>query len=463
MKTFKLSEIKILPNRQRTDFDTKSLRELADNIYSSWNIQLPGVFIENDTPFLVWGERRFRAIALLASEGKTYRIHNGHAVPLGHIAVETLDALATEVEREEVEYSENVHRVELPWPNRVKALSRIHEMRKALNPKQTIIDTAREIAAKTNLSVTTLTKLPSKTHGASTNASIPVAIAIAPHLNDPEVAKATSVAAAFAIVAKKAEAAASAALIKRRRASGALSGELIELRYGDAKTLILDVKDKTVDLIFTDPPYGVDADTDNFNRRFATKHTYADDPLAAKEFMQWLLLESFRVAKDRANLFMFCDSKHYDWLRDTAARAAWSPYPRPLIWDKLAPGIGPWQDNGFGNSYEMIFFATKGRRGLNTTIRDVLPHKRVTKEEKIHAAQKPDSLLRQLIAISTLPGEFILDPCAGSGSTLLAARALQRYALGFETDKDIFELATTRILRATSNNGQTNATSGQKT
>jgi site-specific DNA-methyltransferase (adenine-specific) len=183
----------------------------------------------------------------------------------------------------------------------------------------------------------------------------------------------------------------------------------------------------------------------NFSRMQTQKHSYGDDPAKAREFMQFLLLESFRVCRERANLFMFCDIKHYAWLVDAASRAAWSPFPTPVVWDKMSPGVAPWQDSGFARSYELIFFATKGRRGLSTSIRDILQHKRVETGMRRSAAQKPDSLLRQLIAVATIPGEMVFDPCAGSGSTLLAAQALKRRALGFEIDQDLYNAALSAI------------------
>lgn len=61
--------------------------------------------------------------------------------------------------------------------------------------------------------------------------------------------------------------------------------------------------------------------------------------------------------------------------------------------------------------------------------------------EKIHPTQKPVGLLKKLIEIFTDEGEVVIDPCAGSGSTLVAALELKRKAFGFEIDKDFYPLA----------------------
>ena len=67
---------------------------------------------------------------------------------------------------------------------------------------------------------------------------------------------------------------------------------------------------------------------------------------------------------------------------------------------------------------------------------------------KVHPTQKPVPLLENLIRIFTDRNDVVIDPCAGSGSTLLAAMNLGRRAYGFEIKKDFYKLATTQVLRA---------------
>lgn len=66
--------------------------------------------------------------------------------------------------------------------------------------------------------------------------------------------------------------------------------------------------------------------------------------------------------------------------------------------------------------------------------------------EKVHPTQKPVRLLEQLIEIFTDKGEVVIDPCAGSGSTLLAATQTGRRGYGFEIKKDFFKLANEKVL-----------------
>lgn len=65
---------------------------------------------------------------------------------------------------------------------------------------------------------------------------------------------------------------------------------------------------------------------------------------------------------------------------------------------------------------------------------------------KIHPTQKPISVLRRLIEIFTDPGDVVIDPCAGSASTLRAAFEIGRNAYGFEVDKNFYQQAKKEML-----------------
>ena len=65
---------------------------------------------------------------------------------------------------------------------------------------------------------------------------------------------------------------------------------------------------------------------------------------------------------------------------------------------------------------------------------------------KIHPSQKPISVLKRLIETFTDPGDVVIDPCAGSGSTLRAARELGRNSYGFEVSRDFYRKAKEQML-----------------
>jgi site-specific DNA-methyltransferase (adenine-specific) len=66
---------------------------------------------------------------------------------------------------------------------------------------------------------------------------------------------------------------------------------------------------------------------------------------------------------------------------------------------------------------------------------------------KVHRTQKPVPLLEELIRIFTDKNDVVIDPCAGSGSTLLAAMNMGRRAYGFEIKKDFYKDATDKVLK----------------
>lgn len=66
---------------------------------------------------------------------------------------------------------------------------------------------------------------------------------------------------------------------------------------------------------------------------------------------------------------------------------------------------------------------------------------------KIHPTQKPVNLLKTLIKTFTDPGDVVIDPCAGSGTTLRAARELSRNSFGFEIDRVFYEKAKNEMLK----------------
>jgi len=66
--------------------------------------------------------------------------------------------------------------------------------------------------------------------------------------------------------------------------------------------------------------------------------------------------------------------------------------------------------------------------------------------KKIHPTQKPIAILKKLISIFTDEGDIVIDPVAGSGTTLRAAQELSRHSYGFEIDKNFYKLAQEQML-----------------
>lgn len=93
-------------------------------------------------------------------------------------------------------------------------------------------------------------------------------------------------------------------------------------------------------------------------------------------------------------------------------------------------------------------FRNTGEDGKGHMVFDWFPWERDNQKEypKIHPTQKPIAVLKRLIEIFTDPGDVVIDPCAGSGSTIRAAAEIGRKAYGFEVDKAIYQRAKDEML-----------------
>ena len=77
---------------------------------------------------------------------------------------------------------------------------------------------------------------------------------------------------------------------------------------------------------------------------------------------------------------------------------------------------------------------------------NAIPYPRDTETIKVHPTQKSVPLLKYLIELFTDEGDVVIDPCAGSGSTLLAAAQCGRKAYGFEIKKEFYKEAKEKVL-----------------
>ena len=424
-----------ISKRQRQEIPKATLVELKDSILESCLLHAPVAQATAHNQFiLVAGERRVRAIDLIAEEKKNFIFDKQEILP-GFIPVVLLDEAINDIQRQEIELAENVVRVELPWQDRIAALAYIHNLRKEENPKQTIADTARAIMAEG----------PRELAGAQGGIAestllrnVRQATIINEHLDKPEIAKARNATEAFNLIVANEQRAFEAELIRR----GRKRITTIEVRHGSLYDILPKLESGIFDTILADPPYGIGVDTGGFRARTVVHHNYDDSPDNARALISCILTEGFRVCKSRANLFIFCDIDLFAWIKEAAARAGWDPFRTPITWIKSdVEGMAPWGREGFRRTVEWIFFARKGQKGLIHSPVDHLRHNRVRPDDREYGPEKPVPLIKELLAASTLPGDYVLDPCCGSGSTLVAARELNMRALGIEADEKAFNLA----------------------
>jgi DNA modification methylase len=434
----KVEEIRV-QNRQRKKIEPGPLRELRDSIFVKGLLHAPVVWYDGEVPKLLVGERRLEAFKSYYKDSKSELWYNGALIPFGHIPTTTVAESLGPDSLFELELDENRFRVNLTWQEESEALAELHKMRLAINPRQTEVETARELLEKGPVF--------GATNERRVQQKIAEAILVQKNIENPAVAKARNASEAFSIAAKSMEEFARGRLIalglKKPQAASA-----IDIRCADLATALPLLEEALFDLILADPPYGINVGSGGFRGRTVQHHNYKDDLATARSVGSTILTEGFRVAKPRANLFMFNSIDNWEWFKQVASNMGWDYFPRPVIWGKSdSEGLAPWGSGGFRITTEYIFYATKGQRRLVSSPIDYLRENRVARDERVYGAEKPTTLIRKLIECSTLPGDYVLDPCCGSGTTLVAARECNRRALGLEKDEDAYYTALAKLGR----------------
>jgi len=426
MKLINVTELIVRENRQRREFDEGKIQELATSINSKGLMHPPVVRETLEGFVLVAGERRTRAIKSLHLLDMGVMC-NDTFIPPGQIPVTLLGEL-DDLALREAELEENVVRVDLSWQEQASAMAELHALRSdqaALEGKtQTVTATAEEIHGKV------------VTGGHITKVS--ESLIIAKHLHDPDVQKAKSPKEAMKVLRKKADA--------EHRAKLAETFDTTKtphtLIHGDSLVELHNLESGVFDLILTDPPYGVGADT--FGDMASTGHEYRDDPEYAQECYAKLAREGLRITKDKAHAYVFCDIRNFQMIALEFTLAGWDVWKRPMIWSKKN-GMLPKPDFGPRLTYEAILFASKNsRKILKVGAPDVLEFTTEGKNE--HGAQKPVALYSELISRSCYPGDRVLDCFVGSGTIFPAANATRTIATGIEISKTYHDLAQSRML-----------------
>lgn len=200
-----------------------------------------------------------------------------------------------------------------------------------------------------------------------------------------------------------------------------------------------------MDAIITDPPYGISYQSGNRKAVPMDKIANDDAPFI------WFLYDAFRVLKSgtagRGALVCFTRWDVEQVFID-AIRLAGFNVKSEVIWNKVTHGMGDLKAQ-FAPMHENIVFAVKGKFNFpGRRPNDLITHQKLNGPQMMHPTEKPVSLLADLITSVTKPGDLILDPFAGSGSTLIAAKKTGRRFIGVELDDEYFSRAQRRIEEA---------------
>jgi site-specific DNA-methyltransferase (adenine-specific) len=218
-------------------------------------------------------------------------------------------------------------------------------------------------------------------------------------------------------------------------------GDGITLYHGDALDVLPDLAAGTVKAVVTDPPYVIGAvSAGNIGSKAGG---WADMMNSALWFTAWYGMCN-RLLKHTGALWTFCNWRSIPVVM-RAAISAGMPVTSLAVWDK--EWIGPGGSQGLRPSYEMIALLAKpGFTVPDRGVPDVIRHKVGSYKPNGHPAEKPEGLVRRILRIHGLqPGDLVLDPFLGCGTTALAARSLGMRCVAIEAEERWCEEAARRL------------------
>ncbi|MEW5688249.1 MAG: site-specific DNA-methyltransferase [Pseudomonadota bacterium] len=242
---------------------------------------------------------------------------------------------------------------------------------------------------------------------------------------------------------------------------------------GDCLEELSKLPDRSVDLVFADPPYNLQLGGDLL-RPDNSKVDAVDDHWdqfesfeAYDRFTRAWLKECRRVLKDDGAIWVI-GSYHNIFRVGVAVQDLGFWILNDIVWRKSNP-MPNFKGTRFTNAHETLIWATKSRGGKRYTFNydamkmanDELQMRSdwtiplCTGDERLkddagakaHPTQKPESLLARVILASTKPGDVILDPFFGTGTTGAVARRMGRKFVGIEREAEYVKVAKARIAK----------------
>jgi site-specific DNA-methyltransferase (adenine-specific) len=211
----------------------------------------------------------------------------------------------------------------------------------------------------------------------------------------------------------------------------------VTIYYGDCLEIVESLP--KIDCVITDPPFFMPAT--HYQSRTKWQRTWADTSILKGYWQRVVSMIAPRL-NTTGHWLTFCNHESYPVFYPVFY--GYFDFLKLLVWDKGHVGLGRvWR-----NQHELIIaarwdsseFVEDGR--LRS---DVLKYKATPPSERQHPVEKPDNLLQDLLLPTTKPGQLVLDPFAGSGSTLSAAKAIGRRAIGIEQEEHYCRVAANRM------------------
>ncbi len=254
--------------------------------------------------------------------------------------------------------------------------------------------------------------------------------------------------------------------------SSALQFEWLDtILKGDCVAALDRLPEKSVDVIFADPPYNLQLDGD-LHRPDQSKVDAVDDHWdqfesfeAYDAFTRAWLLAARRVLKPNGTIWVI-GSYHNIFRVGARMQDLGFWILNDVVWRKTNP-MPNFRGRRFQNAHETMIWASRDPKAKGYTFNyealkaandDVQMRSdwlfpictgaerlKDEKGDKVHPTQKPEALLARVLLASTRPGDIVLDPFFGSGTTGAVAKRLGRHFVGIEREQDYIDAATARI------------------
>ncbi|MGI2182432.1 DNA-methyltransferase [Shewanella oncorhynchi] len=221
-----------------------------------------------------------------------------------------------------------------------------------------------------------------------------------------------------------------------------MENQNFKLENIDAVSWLKKQPSSSINLIITDPPY----ESLEKHRKIGTTTRLKVSKSSSNQWFEIfpnsrfeeMLTEIYRVLQKNSHLYLFCDQETAFIIKPIAEKVGFK-FWKPLIWDKMAIGMG----YHYRARYEFILFFEKGKRKLNDlSIPDVLAEKRVWRG---YPTEKPVNLAKTLILQSSSEGDIVADPFCGAGFVGCASLSLKRQFLGNDINPEAIELTKNKL------------------
>lgn len=234
--------------------------------------------------------------------------------------------------------------------------------------------------------------------------------------------------------------------------------EYATLYHGNSLAIMAEMPTGGIGGIVADPPYSsggqfrsdrANLDTNaKYSSRFAGLPDFSGDNRDQRGFLAWCSLwmaEALRVCESGGPMFVFTDWRQLPTMTDAVQCGGWN-WQGLFVWDKVN---GRPQKNRPTQSLEYVVYGVSGqvRGGEGDAFvcpPAIIRAKAPGGDERQHVTEKPVDVIRYLLPLLS-PGGAVLDPFAGSGTTLVAAKSLGRRAVGIEINEAYCEIAAKRL------------------